>query len=122
MSIRPPMLAYQENGLYIVLYNQDTPGQWHWTLYLHLGHLKGVIMHAVKDKEGRWQYDKRPSDTVAISQNVAYSLKIAVIEPVLQAALINRTAQVPIQDTRRFGALTCRTWVLSALNKLDNEA
>ena len=117
---RDPILRLEVNGLYVLLSEQEVSNRWHWALYLHRGPSQGWTFHITRPT-GFWFYDYRTSESVIYSDEVITALKIAVIDPDMHTILRDRLAQVPLEDTRRFGVLTCRTWLLQVLEKLDNE-
>ncbi|KFX97170.1 hypothetical protein O988_04999 [Pseudogymnoascus sp. VKM F-3808] len=114
------VLPLEDNGLYVVLYRQDVDNKWHWSFYLQRYSRQGWIMHATRPT-GFWFYQKRTSTTVAFSDSVVSILKIAIIPADYHDALANRIAEVPLEDTQRYGAFTCRTWLLRAIDELNDE-
>ncbi|KFZ09809.1 hypothetical protein V501_05475 [Pseudogymnoascus sp. VKM F-4519 (FW-2642)] len=112
--------TFDLHGLYILLSEQNTPDTWHWGLYLHCGP-NGWVYHITRVADG-WFFDKHLSTNIIYSLSMVAALKIAVIEhPETIEALGDRLTQVPLMETTRFRPLTCRTWLLRAVNDLDNE-
>lgn len=108
------------NGLYILLSKQEIPDTWHWGLYLH-GGPNGWVFHITRIAD-MWIFDKHLSPNIIHSMSMEAALKIAVLDdPRMRQALNDRISTVPLEDTARFGRLTCRTWVLRAIYELDTE-
>ncbi|KAK8147490.1 hypothetical protein G3M48_001532 [Beauveria asiatica] len=119
------------NGLYILLSEQGLAYRWHWGLYLHKEKEWGYAMHITRPSDAvPWRYEDREVRNVIFSISVTIALKIAVILPDMDDALRGRIARVPVDDaadanaaaaTKRWGQLTCRTWLLRTLSELDDE-
>lgn len=112
------VLKLDINGLYILLTQQSVDNKWHWGLYLRRGVSKGWI----------FQSRRLPATgctTVIYSERIVVALKVAVIPPdmhqPLRGRLGVRQAGVKMEYTERFGPITCRTWLLRALQELDDE-
>ncbi|KFY36098.1 hypothetical protein V494_05323 [Pseudogymnoascus sp. VKM F-4513 (FW-928)] len=117
-----PFLPYEPSGLYVLLYKQKKPTEWHWTLYLHQSIGKGIEVHAVTDKNtGRWIIDRRNTDRIVTSGSLIYALKVGIINPDSHEIVAARIAEVPMGDTEEFGKFTCRTWVLRAIQDIQDE-
>lgn len=114
------ILPLEVNGLYILLTDQGVADKWHWVLYLHRAMSRGWTLHCTRPT-GFWFFEQRTSETVIFSLSVVTAIKIAVMSPSMQEALRDRVAEVPLEDTQRFGTLTCRTWLLRAVDELDSE-
>lgn len=117
---RRPILFLEINGLYVLLSEQGVGNRWHWCLYLHIGISRGWIFHITRPTNF-WLYDQRNSLSVIYSDEIVTAVRVAVIHPDLHVPLRDRLSHVPLDDTQRFGGLTCRTWLLRALDELDNE-
>lgn len=120
----PPDLAVQDNGLYVLLSLQGKPGKWHWGLYLHLPD-GGWIFHAIKHAgTTAYTYIHRTSPNVDRSIRVVAGLRVAQIDDAemrdaLRAFLGRTEPGFPFESRNQFGRLTCRTWVLEALDRLN---
>lgn len=118
------MLNLETNGLYILLSQLDAANKWHWALYLHKGDTaQGGIFH-ITDVKGPWRYEHLRSPSVIYDANIVVALKVAVVEPVIQPALIDALETIPMSvpqaQQRRFGReITCRVWIMVALDMLD---
>ena len=115
-----PRLSLDVNGLYILLRDQGLENEWLWGFYLHRGLSDGWIFYVSRPADS-WLYDHRTSRTVVYSLSIAAALRIGVIEPLMHETLRDRIGRVPLENTERFGDLTCRTWLLRAVGDLDNE-
>lgn len=114
-------LGLDVNGLYVILFNQDgLQNEWHWGLYLHRAGGEGWLFHIITPG-GDWTYQHRATDRVMTSQRVVAALKVAVITEDMHDGIHTRIGAVPLKDTARYGALTCRTWILRVLDELDSE-
>ncbi|OAA57235.1 hypothetical protein ISF_07156 [Cordyceps fumosorosea ARSEF 2679] len=118
------ILPLDENGLYILLSDQDRKYHWHWSLYLHREMLSGSTFHIARPSAAvPWRYEDVEVRNIIFSLSVTLALKIAIIPPDMDGPLRDRLARVPmgVADTKRWGPLTCRTWLLRALSELDDE-
>lgn len=117
-----PALELEENGLYIVLCEEPNEYRWHWVLYLHLRRTDGCFFHITRpSRADPWVYEDRTISNVVFSSPISVALKVAVVPPDMQDALRARIGAVAMEDTRRFGPLMCRVWVLQALAELEDE-
>ncbi|KAJ9293156.1 hypothetical protein DTO271G3_8100 [Paecilomyces variotii] len=116
-------IILDKNGLYILLSDIGAELQFHWGLYLAKEPTHGVIFHVICGPHtgNKWKYQMKLSSNVPSSFNLLLAIKIAVIDPVLHDSLAERLAQVPVQDSSRYGRITCRVWLKEALEELDNE-
>ncbi len=119
-----PTLAVQENALYVILSKQGKPGKWHWGLYLHLPG-GGWIFHATKHSgTTAYTYAHRTSPNLQRSVEVVAGLRVAQIDDAemrdaLRAFLGVTEPGFPFEPRNQYGRLTCRTWVLEALDRLN---
>ncbi|KFY81852.1 hypothetical protein V500_11023 [Pseudogymnoascus sp. VKM F-4518 (FW-2643)] len=97
--------------------------QFHWGFYLATEPKSGIVYHVINGPQtgDRWQYQTKKSHNVPSSVNLLTAMKIAVIEPLLYEALAARLATVPVEDSSRYGLITCRVWLKEALHILDDE-
>lgn len=117
-------LSFDTNGLYLLLSDIGAERQFHWGFYLAKSPTHGVIFQVVKGTYttgDKWEYKTKPSINVPNSVNLLVGVKIAVLEPILHNALATRLAEIPVQDSSRYGAITCRVWIKEALQELDDE-
>lgn len=125
---RIPPLHLDVNALYVVLSTQSAGNACHWVLYLHISPRRGWAFHITNLASPHWEYRcDEACDDMAASQTVVAAVKVAAdLVPEMHDALrarLGRDARpvVRLEDTPRFGRLTCRTWLLQALYELDNE-
>lgn len=117
-------LDFEVNGLYILLSDRgDNSWTFHWQFYLHQATNKGTVSHLVNEANSPdWKFETWPSENVAYLTPLLGGLKIAVLDPVLHQAFIDRLAQIPIADSVRYREkITCRVWLKEALYALDDE-
>ncbi|OAA57276.1 Beta-lactamase/transpeptidase-like protein [Cordyceps fumosorosea ARSEF 2679] len=136
----PPTVVSQEliqqlhldaNALYVILSNQSANNVCHWVLYLHISARLGWAFHIsnLGVVPGTWEYRCDESCDMTYSPTAVAAVKVAGdMVPEMHDALRRRIGLhggrppvVRLEDTPRFGQLSCRTWVLQALYELDNE-
>lgn len=116
------ILKLEPDGLYILLSEQELPQHWHWGLYLHKTQTEGMAFHITRPSDlYPWKYEARKIQNIIFSVSITVALKIAVVSGDMHEVLQDRLAQVAIEENERFGALTCRTWLLEAVAELDDE-
>lgn len=95
-----------------------------WKLYLTSTPTTGQTFHITNEAGPvTWQYKSEPVFNISSNTRVVLALQIAVVGPVLHAALGTRLALVPLAlySTRFREGLCCRVWVQEALFALDDE-
>ncbi|KAB8261402.1 hypothetical protein BDV32DRAFT_148667 [Aspergillus pseudonomiae] len=111
-------IFFDTNGLYILVSDLGSDIQFHWALYLAQSQGQGIMFHVINSIEtgNQWQYQTKPITGIPNSLNLLVSLKIAVMDPALHVALVDRLAAVPETPP-----ITCRLWLKRALHELDEE-
>lgn len=128
-----PALHFETDGLYILLSDrgEDSYGSFHWSLFLAKSNTTGTMFHLINAtlidsiraaSASSWRYETK-SSIASQSRRLLLALKVGVLEPVLQDAVGDRLAQVPIEEySTRFGEdVTCRVWLKEALFALNDE-
>lgn len=121
-----PQLQLDVNALYIILSTQSTSNVWHWVLYLHISESLGWVFHITNLGSVTWEYHCHESTDMACSSTAISVVKVADMAPEMHEALQRRIGLdgrpvVRLEDTDRFGRLSCRTWLLQVLYELDDE-
>lgn len=124
-----PLLNLDIDGLYIILTEQSVDNKWKWGLYLHRELNEGWFFHITRGAgpdPDDWVYENQTLDSVIYSEDIVAALKVAVIAPDMHEPLRDRLGtgpepEVKLEATQRFGDLNSRTWLLRALQELDDE-
>ncbi|KFY92317.1 hypothetical protein V498_05040 [Pseudogymnoascus sp. VKM F-4517 (FW-2822)] len=116
-----PLLHLEPQTLYLLLSRQQVSLKWHWSLYIHVSLANGGYTLHITRPEGFWFLDARRTPDASYSADIVCALALSWVEAELEDALKERVKAVPLEDTERWGELTCRTWVLRVLEELDAE-
>ncbi|OBT43060.1 hypothetical protein VE00_05505 [Pseudogymnoascus sp. WSF 3629] len=116
-----PLLHLEPQTLYLVLSRQQVSLKWHWSLYIHVSLANGGYTLHITRPENSWFLDARRTPDASYNADIVCALALTWVEAELEDALKERVKQVPLEDTERWGKLTCRTWVLRVLEELDAE-
>ena len=116
-----PLLYLTPQTLYLLLSRQQVSLKWLWSLYIHVSLAKGGYTQHITRPEGFWFLDSRRTPDASYSADVVCALALSSVESELEDALKKRVKQVSLEDTERWGQLTCRTWLLRVLEELDAE-
>ncbi|OBT85247.1 hypothetical protein VE02_05179 [Pseudogymnoascus sp. 03VT05] len=116
-------IVFDVNGLYIILSDIGNERQFYWGFYLATEPNSGIIYHVVNGPQTgyHWKYQTKKSHNVPSSVALLTGMKVAVIEPLVHEALGEKLATVPVEDSSRYGLITCRIWLKEALHILDDE-
>ncbi|KAK3903509.1 hypothetical protein C8A05DRAFT_32755 [Staphylotrichum tortipilum] len=81
----------------------------------------GLIFRITADAQGQWSYAPASiGSTMTDAAETVAAVKVASVEPLLHEPLRERVAQVPRENTERYGPLDGRAWVLRAMDELDD--
>lgn len=113
---RSEPLQFDIDGLYIILTDLGYETLYHWGLYLAQSPSHGLIFHMINGPRtgGEWEYQSKTSNNVPYSKSLLVAVKIAVIEPSLQHALVDALAEVSVESPTN-----CRVWIQRALHDLN---
>lgn len=106
--------TFLDNGLYIGLFVRDTePGTYHWCLYMHHSGPSGKKYH-IRDLGSGWTGEFKDTKGALKEVLLIGYLRIASISSESRSQ-----ADRLIESTRYDNeGVTCRTWVLEAVQKL----
>ncbi|OBT62574.1 hypothetical protein VE03_07399 [Pseudogymnoascus sp. 23342-1-I1] len=116
-----PLLHLEPQTLYLLLSRQQVSLKWHWSLYIHVSLTSGGYTLHITRPSGFWILDARRTPDASYSADIVCAVALSWVDSELEEALKERVKAVPLEETERWGELTCRTWVLRVLEELDAE-
>ncbi|KAK2743038.1 hypothetical protein FQN57_004994 [Myotisia sp. PD_48] len=107
----------EQDAVYLILWDQNLPDKFHWAILVSLTDSFGLIYHqTLSGTEWKLVYETR---NVARSRTVLAAIKIGEIKGDIHE-WIRQSKQCGRQTTVTNPAeLTCRTWVMAAVDDLD---
>lgn len=119
-------LAFQTDGLYIILTDRADSFTFHWGFYISKSDDEGLVLQIINSPNDpdEWKYEilKFSRADLFSTRKILVALQIGVLDPILHESLADRLAQIPIEYSTRFHEdMTCRVWIKEALFALDQE-
>ena len=110
----------QENGLFVILFINDpdlSRKSFHWGLYHHYSVARGGCVYHIKGSPGSWYTDHGVTYGVLKAFLLIGLVQVAVVPPRMKA-YTDQTIRKLDDQVNGFGGMTCRVYVLLALERL----